>query len=144
MSESIEMGRAFITSKYLQKPLPLFLLWKGIIHTTLKFPEHNYLIGGVTISDKFSDFSKSLMVEFMKSNYFVDEKAKYVHPKKEFKVKLNEEDKKFIFTSSKNDINKFDKIIDDLEPSILKMPVLLKKYVKQNAKVIAFNIDPCI
>ncbi len=142
MSESIEMGRAFITPEYQQKPLPLFLLWKGIIHTTLRFPEHNYLIGGVTISDKFSDFSKSLMVEFMKSNYFDEEKAKYVRPKKEFKVKLSEDDKKFVFDSSKNDINKFDKIIDDLEPSMLRMPVLLKKYVKQNAKVVAFNIDP--
>ncbi len=142
MSESIEMGRAFITPEYQQKPLPLFLLWKGIIHTTLRFPEHNYLIGGVTISDKFSDFSKSLMVEFMKSNYFDEEKAKYVRPKKEFKVKLNEEDKQFVFNSSKNDINKFDKIIDDLEPSMLRMPVLLKKYIKQNAKVVAFNIDP--
>lgn len=142
MFESIEMGRAFITPEYQQKPLPLFLLWKGIIHTTLRFPNHNYLIGGVTISDKFSDFSKSLMVEFMKSNYFDDEKAKYVRPKKEFKVTLSEDDKKFVFDSSKNDINKFDKIIDDLEPSMLRMPVLLKKYVKQNAKVIAFNIDP--
>ena len=142
MSESIEMGRAFITPEYQQKALPLFLLWKGIIHTTLKFPEHNYLIGGVTISDKFSNFSKSLMVEFMKSHFYDEEIAKYVNPKKEFKVKLNEEDKNFVFSSSNNDINKFDKIIDDLEPSVLRMPVLLKKYVKQNAKVVAFNIDP--
>ena len=29
MSQSIEMGRAFIISEYQQKPMPLFLLWKG-------------------------------------------------------------------------------------------------------------------
>ena len=34
-----------------------------------------------------------------------------------------------------------DKIIDDLEPE-LRLPVLIKKYIKQNAKVIAFNVDP--
>src|SRR5690606_33911810 len=30
MSQSIEMGRAFIIKEYQQKPMPLFLLWKGI------------------------------------------------------------------------------------------------------------------
>ena len=59
MSESIEMGRAFIIKEYQQKPMPLFLLWKGIVHTTLRYPEHNFLIGGVSISNQFSNFSKS-------------------------------------------------------------------------------------
>ena len=63
MSKSIEMGRAFITKEYQQKPMPLFLLWKGIVHTTLRYPEHKYLIGGVSISNQFSDFSKSLMID---------------------------------------------------------------------------------
>ena len=34
MSHSIELGRAFIIKEYQQKPMPLFLLWKGIVHTT--------------------------------------------------------------------------------------------------------------
>ena len=38
--------------------------------------------------------------------------------------------------------NKFDKIIDEVEPGNLRMPVLLKKYVKQNARLVAFNVDP--
>lgn len=142
MSESIEMGRAFITKEYQQKPMPLFLLWKGIVHTTLRFPEHKYLIGGVTISDQFSEFSKSLMIEFMKSNYYDPYVAQYVHPKKEFKVKLKDEDKDFVFDKSEADLNKFDKIIDELEPGTLRLPVLIKKYIKQNAKVVAFNVDP--
>jgi hypothetical protein len=29
-----------------------------------------------------------------------------------------------------------------LEPGSLRLPVLLKKYIKQNARVIAFNVDP--
>ena len=40
------------------------------------------------------------------------------------------------------DMSKFDKIIDDIEPGALRMPVLLKKYIKQNARLIAFNVDP--
>ncbi|MGJ8683300.1 MAG: GNAT family N-acyltransferase [Nonlabens sp.] len=142
MNESIEMGRAFIIPEYQMKPMPLFLLWKGIVHCTLRFPEHKYLIGGVSISNKFSNFSKSLMIEFMRSNYYDPYIAQYITPKKEFKVKLADADKDFIFDESKADLVKFDRLIDELEPNELRLPVLIKKYVKQNAKVIAFNVDP--
>ena len=142
MSQSIEMGRAFIISEYQQKPMPLFLLWKGIVHTTLRYPEHKFLIGGVSISNQFSDFSKSLMIEFMKSHYYDPYVAQYVHPKQEFKVKLKDADKDFVFNGTEADLNKFDKIIDEVEPGNLRLPVLIKKYIKQNAKVVAFNVDP--
>ncbi|MFT7164543.1 MAG: hypothetical protein ACI9CZ_001119, partial [Flavobacterium sp.] len=142
MNKSIEMGRAFIIKEYQQKPMPLFLLWKGIIHTTLRFPEHKFLLGGVSISNQFSDFSKSLMIEFMKSNYYDPYIAQYIHPKKAYKVKLKDADKDFIFDEAESDLNKFDKIIDELEPGVLRLPVLIKKYIKQNARVVAFNVDP--
>jgi len=142
MSKSIEMGRAFITKEYQQKPMPLFLLWKGIVHTTLRYPEHKFLIGGVSISNQFSDFSKSLMIEFMKSNYYDPYVAQYIHPKKEYKVKLKDADKDFIFNEAEADLVKFDKIIDEIEPGNLRLPVLIKKYIKQNARVVAFNVDP--
>jgi putative hemolysin len=142
MSESLELGRAFIIKEYQQKPMPLFLLWKGIVHTTLRFPEHKYLIGGVSISNQFSNFSKSLMIEFMKSHYYDPYVAQYVHPKKAFKVKLNDADKDFVFDSTAADLNKFDKVIDEIEPGALRLPVLLKKYIKQNCRLIGFNVDP--
>lgn len=142
MHNSIEMGRAFIVKEYQQKPMPLFLLWRGIIHTTLRYPEHKFLLGGVSISNQFTDFSKSLMIEFMKSNYYDPYIAQYVHPKKEFKVKLKDADKDFIFDETEADLNKFDKIIDELEPGNLRLPVLIKKYIKQNARLVAFNVDP--
>ncbi|WP_435654813.1 GNAT family N-acyltransferase [Cellulophaga baltica] len=142
MSESIEMGRAYIVKEYQQKPMPLFLLWKGIVHTTLRFPEYKYLIGGVSISNQFSNFSKSLMIEFMKSNYWDPYVAQYIRPKKEFKVKLKDADKEFVFDETQADLNKFDKLIDEVEPGSLRLPVLIKKYIKQNAKVVAFNVDP--
>ena len=142
MEKSIEMGRAFIRKEYQLKPMPLFLLWKGIVHTTLRFPDHKYLIGGVSISNQFTDFSKSLMIEFMKSHYYDPYVAQYVHAKKDFKVKLKDADKDFVFNEAEADLNKFDKIIDEIEPGILRLPVLIKKYIKQNARVIAFNVDP--
>jgi hypothetical protein len=142
MESTIEMGRAFIVKSYQLRPMPLFLLWKGIVNVTLRYPEHKYLMGGVSISNKFSNFSKSLMIEFMKSHYYDPFIAQYVYPKKEYKVKLNVADKDFVFDTTKADMNKFDKIIDEIEPGNLRLPVLMKKYVKQNARLVAFNVDP--
>lgn len=142
MENTIEMGRAFIIDEYQQKPIPLFLLWKGIVHVTLRYPEYKYLMGGVSISNQFSDFSKSLMIEFMKSHYYDPYIAQYIYPKKEYKVKLKGDDKDFVFDASKADMQKFDKIIDEIEPGALRIPVLIKKYVKQNARLVAFNVDP--
>lgn len=142
MQNTIELGRAFISKNYQQKPMPLFLLWKGIVHTTLRYPEYKYLMGGVSISNQFSDFSKSLMIEFMKSHYYDPYVAQYIHPKKEYKVKLKDADKDFVFDATEADMQKFDKIIDEIEPGALRMPVLIKKYVKQNARLVAFNVDP--
>ncbi|MGV4414257.1 lysophospholipid acyltransferase family protein [Chryseobacterium sp. T1] len=137
----IEMGRAYISLEYQQKPFPLFLLWRGIVHVCLRNPEHKFLMGGVSISNKFSEFSKSLMIEFMRSHYYDAAVAQYVHPKNDYKVILRERDRALFFEDMDADLNKLDKIIDDLEPE-LRLPVLIKKYIKQNAKVIAFNVDP--
>lgn len=137
----IEMGRAYILPEYQMKPLPLFLLWRGIVHVCLRNPDHKFLMGGVSISNKFSDFSKSLIIEFMRSHYYDSAVAQYVHPKNEFKVKLRERDKAILMEDLEADLNKLDKVIDDLEPE-LRLPVLIKKYIKQNAKVISFNVDP--
>ncbi len=140
--KTIEMGRAFIRKEYQQKPLPLFTLWKGIIMVCLRFPEHKFLLGGVSISNQFSEVSKSLIVEFMRSHYFDPLVGQYIHPKHEYKVKLKVSDRDFLAQTVRNDLNQFDRMIDDIEPSDLRLPVLIKKYFKQNAKVVAFNVDP--
>jgi putative hemolysin len=142
MNQCIDMGRAFVIGSYQQKPMPLFLLWKGIVHITLRYPEHKFLMGGVSISNQFSNFSKSLMIEFMKSHYYDPYVAQYIHPKTAFKVQLKDADKDFVFNETEADLNKFDKIISEIEPGNLRLPVLIKKYIKQNVRAVAFNVDP--
>ena len=142
LNNTIELGRAFVAQQYQQRPMPLFLLWKGIIHATLRYPEYDYLMGSVSISNQFSKFTKSLMIEFMRSHYYDPFLAQYITPKKEFKVKLNDADKEFVFDETSADLNKFDRLIEEVEPGALRLPVLIKKYIKQNARVVSFNVDP--
>lgn len=141
LRESIELGRSFIVKGYQRKPLPLFLLWKGILYFLIKNPEYRYLIGPVSISNRFSNFSKGLIINFLKTNYYDHEFARLISPRNNFKVPVSKEDMEVIFEKS-NDINKLDKFIQDIESEEFRMPVLLKKYIKLNGKIIGFNVDP--
>ncbi len=141
LEQSIELGRSFIVKDYQRKPLPLFLLWKGILYFLIKNPEYRYLIGPVSISNRFSSYSKGLIISFMQSNYYDYDFARYIKPKNMFRIDIKKDDYDIIFNNC-TDISRLDNIIKDIEPSEFRMPVLLKKYVKLNGKIISFNVDP--
>jgi putative hemolysin len=142
LSESIELGRSFITKDYQKKAIPLFLLWKGIMIFLLKHSEYRYLIGPVSISNDLSQFSKSLIVEFIRTYFFDQALSESVTPKKDFVVKPDKIiDHKIFIDSSEKDITKIERIIIDIEPGY-RMPILLKKYLEINGKIVGFNIDP--
>ena len=141
-SQSIELGRAFISVSYQQRPLPLFLLWKGIIAVTNLHPEYKYLIGAASISNQYSEFSKSLLVQYLRLNHFDENLSHYVSPKKNFKSVLTHKDKWLLENLESVQIKELDKMIEEIEPQGLKIPVLIKKYLLQNALLIGFNVDP--
>jgi putative hemolysin len=140
--ESIELGRSFIIKDYQKKVIPLFLLWKGIMIFLLKHSEYRYLIGPVSISNDLSRFSQSLIVDFFKTYFFSEELSRYIVPKKDFKVRPDKViDRKVFIDTSEKDIHKIEHIIEETEPGY-RIPILLKKYMEINAKIIGFNIDP--
>lgn len=141
LRESLELGRSFIVQEYQRKPMSLFLLWKGILYFLLKNTDYRYLIGPVSISNSFTDLSKGVIVEFIKRHCYNHELAKLIKPRKEFRLPLKGIDAEILLDNS-GDIGKLDKLIEDLETSNTRVPVLLKKYLKLNGKIISFNVDP--
>lgn len=142
LEQSVELGRSFIVQEYQQKRLPLFLLWQGILHFLSKNNTYRYLFGAVSISNNFSQISKSLMVEFVKRNYFDEHLAQWVKPRKQFKVNIEKIDSEIILQEIAKDFASLDKFIQDIEPANFSIPILLKKYISMNAQIIGFNIDP--
>lgn len=141
LRKSLELGRSWIRKEYQQKPLPLFLLWKGILKYLLTHPQYRYLIGPVSISNSFSKFSKSLIVNYITRFHFDHEMAEYVKPKKRFKVDFSKIDSDLLL-ESKDSLKSLDSLISEIEVSHMKVPVLLRQYIALNAKIICFNIDP--
>lgn len=142
LQQTLEMGRSFVVKAYQQKPLPLFLLWQGILAFLAKNNHYQYLMGPVSISNDFTRFSKDVLIAFIKKHYYNADLAQMVYPRKEFKVKTNMDDIDVVLERHANDLQKLDRFISGIEPGYLKIPVLLKQYIKQNAKIIGFNVDP--
>lgn len=142
LSQAVELGRSFVVKDYQQKPMPLFLLWKGILMFLLKQPDYRYLVGPVSISNDYSKVAQSYLIEFIKKNFFDHELAKLVRPKKEFEPNFKRTDADILIKDFGSDINKLDKLIADIEPKRFRVPVLLRQYIRQNARLLAFNIDP--
>ena len=141
LEQSLELGRSFVVKEYQRQPMPLFLLWKGILYFLLKNPEYRYLIGPVSISDDYSKTSKELIIKFIMSHHFDWQNARHISPRKSYKFKSQDPNMNVIMENL-DDINKLDRFIGDVDQLNTGLPVLLKKYIKLNAKIVGFNVDP--
>ncbi|MEL6696268.1 MAG: GNAT family N-acyltransferase [Bacteroidota bacterium] len=142
LRQSVELGRSFIMEEYQRKRLPLFLLWRGI-YTFLKGqPQYRYLIGPVSISNDYTDVAKSLMVAMIERYFFDPELSQYIQPRKQFRPKIRKIDLNDLLDGVGDNLKQIDRLIEEIEPSHFRLPVLLKKYIRQNARIIGFNVDP--
>ena len=142
LEKSIELGRSFVVKEYQQKRLPLFMLWRGIVHKLKSNTDFQYLIGPVSISNRYSNLSQLLIVEFVKKYHFDEKLAKFIRPRNIFKVKFKRVENQSLLEMASNDLKKVDDLLLDIEPTHIPVPILIKKYIKQNAKIIGFNVDP--
>jgi putative hemolysin len=142
--QSLELGRSFVSLEYQKKPASLMLLWKGInIYLQQNTTRFKYLIGPVSISNSFSALSKDLLVAYIRHNHWDKKLAKFVKPKKAFHYSSKLEGKHILRLKHAEDLKLLDGFIGDIEGhQKLKVPVLVKKYLKLNGKIIAFNVDP--
>ncbi len=140
--QALELGRSYIIEDYQRKRLPLFLLWKGILAILLQNPQYRYLYGPVSISKYYSDISKSLIIYFVRKHFFDHRLARYLKPRKQFEFIIDEEALEVLTDSFAGDLDQLNSFIEDVEPEHFKLPVLLRQYIRQNARFIAFNLDP--
>lgn len=142
LAKAAELGRSYIIPEYQKKRLPLFLLWKGILDFLHQNPQYRYLIGPLSISKQYSHASRYLIIEFIKKHYFDHRLARLVKPRKPYKVKPKDIDSDILIQNMDGEIGKLDNFIEEIEPEHFRIPVLMKKYIKQNARIISFNVDP--
>ncbi|MFZ4543690.1 MAG: GNAT family N-acetyltransferase [Saprospiraceae bacterium] len=142
LNQSLELGRSYIIEAYQKKPQPLFLLWKGIMTFLIKNPRYRYLFGPVSISRQYSDVSRNVIVTYLKKYYFDKEMAKNLVPRKPYKISNTKVDNEILVRTFGEELANLDKFIQMTEEGEARLPVLLRQYLRQNARFIGFNVDP--
>jgi putative hemolysin len=143
LMQSIELGRSFVCPEYQRGRLPLFMLWRGILLILQQRPQFRYVIGPVSISNRYSKVSRQLMVSYVLKHHWDAQLAQYVRPRKAFRPsKATDVDVDALIDAEGNELSSIDGLIAEIEPGHVRMPVLLKRYMAQEARIIGFNVDP--
>ena len=141
LAQAIELGRSFIVKDYRGKRLPLFLLWKGIYKVLAQKPEMRYLLGAASISSSYSSCSRKIMVDYLRENFEDQYLASFVSPALPCRLKLNKKQQLAAdFHRDYVDENP-EELVKSMNPDIGGFPVLIKRYLQQNARVLGVNVD---
>ena len=76
------------------------------------------------------------MIEYIMLHYFDHQMAEFVKPRNPFRMNTGDVDVEILLEGSR-DIGKFDKHIRDVDFEDAGMPVLLKKYLGLNGKIVS-------
>lgn len=142
LRETIELGRSFVSLEYQKEALPLMLLLKGLMHSLMRYPNAVYFIGPVSISNSYPKFYQSLMVYYLENKHnalLPENSALPTTPFEPDYLKINPRE---LLRKKMDNFEKFDRFLMRLSDNTYRMPTLVKKYMKVNARIIAFNVDP--
>ena len=137
-SPALELGRSFIRAEYQKNYNALLLLWKGIGRFIARHPEYRLLFGPVSISARYSDQSQRLLMAFLRQYHLAAEFADLVtalHPPIVGPMATAS-------SSIPRAVNEVNGLVERGEADGKGMPVLLRQYLKLNARLIGFNVDP--
>ena len=142
LQNSVEIGRSFITQAYQQRPTPLLLLWKGIVAAIQRLGGIEFIFGAASISNQYSTFSKTLMVDFLEKHHLDHEIAQMVQARTKFSLVFPKGGKELIGHYQKDQIHYYDHLIRDLENNQRGIPILIKKYISLKAQYLCCSVDP--
>ena len=142
LRQTVELGRSYVSLEYQKEALPLMFLLKGLMHSMLRYPEAVYFIGPVSISNTYPKFYQSLMVYYLENMHnamLPENSAQPTTPFEPDYLRLNPKD---LLRRKMDTFEKFDRFIMRLSDNAWRMPTLVKKYMKVNARILCFNVDP--
>lgn len=143
LSNTIELGRSFVTLEYQKEVLPLMLLLRGLSDVVVRYPEAKHFIGPVSISSWYPKFYMSMIVKYVTEKHPVSEElAHMTTPMTPFHEDFLKVDADVLMQGNMDGIEKFDKFMFRLSNGQYRLPTLFKKYLKLNAKFLCFNVDP--
>ena len=138
LTPALELGRSFVRAEYQKDYSPLLLLWKGIGQFVIRHPQYRVLFGPVSISSRYSDSSHQLLMSFLRQNHLDRDLAELVdavNPDTDTRTMAPA-------TTIPHSIDEANRLVAQAEADGKGVPVLLRQYLKLNARLLGFNVDP--
>jgi putative hemolysin len=137
LGPSVELGRSFVRPEYQRNHAALLLLWRGVCAFIARNPHYRVLFGAVSISRRYTDRTREMLISFLEQNHRDEALAELVaavtpydasrpHPAEHADVPQT--------------VDEADAMVAQLSEQ--GMPVLLRHYLKLNARLLGFNVDP--
>lgn len=142
LSPALELGRSFVVEAYQRKHASLGLIWQGIGQFVVRFPQYRMLFGPVSISNEYQGLSKDLIVTYLKENALDPDLSAQVKARKPPRPRFRGRLDRRSFSSSMRDIEDVSALISEIEREERGVPMLLRQYLKLNATMLSFNVDP--
>jgi putative hemolysin len=138
---AIELGRSFVRAEYQGHATPLALLWRGIGEFLVRHPEYKTLFGPVSISCSYSELSRRLMLEFLMNKHGDGRLTSRVKARRPPKDRLARAERA-LFSGLLRDADDLSLLVSEIEKDGKGVPVLLRHYLRLNATLLGFNLDP--
>jgi putative hemolysin len=138
LGPALELGRSFVAPAYQRDFSPLLLLWKGISRFVACHPRYRRLFGVVSISDAYESTSRQLMIRFLQTTRFDADLGRLVRARNPPAPPRGG----LVESQTVDRLEDVSALVRGLEPDGKDMPVLLRQYLKLNARLLGFSIDP--
>ena len=137
LGPALELGRSFVRLEYQRNYQALLLLWKGIGEIVARHPAYVVLFGPVSISRQYSDGSRQVLCGFLENSHQHREMAALIRPVNPASSVV----RAGRAMTPPKDLETADALIRGVEGTA-GVPVLLRHYLRLNAQVLGFNVDP--
>jgi len=142
MGPSLELGRSFVAPDFQRDYQPLLLLWRGIGRLVANEPRYRRLFGPVSISAEYGAMTRHLLARFLLANRYSTDFGALVRAKRPLAASAPDAPDAFVRSTVAERLDDVDEIVRELEAGRRGMPVLLRQYLKLNAKLLGFSVDP--
>ncbi len=141
LGPSLELGRSFVREEYQRQYAPLLMLWKGIGRYLGTHPEIAVLFGAVSISSRYNQVSRELIVRFFQAREKQHELARWITPRRPFRQSWTRAKDYQAACDRIRDIDELSAPISDVEIDGKGLPILIKQYAKLGGRIVSFNVD---
>ena len=140
LGPALELGRSFVRKEYQRKPASLALIWRGIGEYLVRNPHYKILFGPVSISKEYQGLSRQVMVEFLESYRSDQTLGGLVKAKNPPRQRLDKEERS-VLQSLVKCVDDISTLVSEIEDDGRGIPMLLKHYLRLNARLLSFNVD---